>query len=465
MKNFKFENEMDMTSGNIRNKIFEFSIPLMISGVLQLLFSAADLIVCAQFGSANSVGAIAATNALIDLILTVFMGLSVGANAVMGRAYGAKDKEKGDRVLHSSLIISIIGGIIVGALGLSVSKTLLLWMGTPDELLDLANTYLSIYFLGIPAMMVYNFASGCLRGMGDSKRPFYFLLISGILNLGLNYFFVIVFKMDVAGVAVATVITQTLAAAATVICLFYNKGFARLSFKRMRICKNEAWEIIKVGIPAGIQGSMFSLSNVVIQSSVNSFGYWAVTGDGASGSLSGLASVAQSAFSQACLAFTAANYGAKNIPNIKKTVKYSLFYSVVITLLLQLLLVIFARPLASIFTSNQEALDVAVERIYIMSVMDIFFGIGDVLSYADRGLGYSTIPMFVSLITICGLRILYVTTLFNIPQFHTIGWLYAVYPISWVVSAVVHAFAYRILSKKAFVKCMEETKLVANLIK
>lgn len=251
------KNEIDMTSGNLFKKIFVFSVPIIFSSVLQLLYNAADLIVCGQFGSEHSVGAISATNSLINLIIQLFMGLSVGANVLMARCFGAKQQEKAQRVVSTAMIMSVVIGVVLGVFGALCSRYFLRWMNTTDDVIDLSTQYLAIYFCGLPFTLIYNFGSSLMRAVGDTKRPFYFLAAAGVINVGLNLLFVIVFRMDVAGVALATIISQAVSAVCIVVCMAKNKGFFRLSFKQLRFYGKEAGEIVRIGLPAGVQSAPY----------------------------------------------------------------------------------------------------------------------------------------------------------------------------------------------------------------
>ena len=243
------KNEMDMTSGNLFKKIFLFSLPIIFSGILQLLYNATDLVVCGKFGSEHSVGAISATSSLTNLIIQLFMGLSVGANVLMARCFGANLKEKGQKIAYTSMIMATFLGVLLGIFGATLSGYFLSWMSTPDDVIGLSTVYLRIYFCGVPFSLIYNFGASLLRAVGDTKRPFYFLAISGIFNVGFNFLFVIVFKMDVAGVALGTIISQAISAICVIVCLIKNKGFFHFSFKEMRFYKGEALEIVRVGLP------------------------------------------------------------------------------------------------------------------------------------------------------------------------------------------------------------------------
>jgi putative MATE family efflux protein len=449
--------ELVLTEGSIPKKMILFTLPILASGWLQFLFNVADLVVCGQFGSKNSVGAVSATTSLIYLIINLFLGLSVGANVVMGQAYGAKNTERGRRTIGSAMALALVSSLFLCVFGVSCSRYFLEWMDTPADIIDLSTVYMQIYFAGIPFMLVYNFGSALLRGMGDTRRPFYYLTISGAMNYGLNVLFVKVFQMDVAGVAWATFITQALAAIAVFITLIVNKGFASMRWKDLHFYKDETKEILRVGLPAGIQSAMYSISNVIIQSSINSFGSYADTGNGAGVSIENFVGVGMDSFCQAGIAFVSANYGAKKTDRISKSVFWSFLFAAIAAGLLGGLAIILRTYLIRIYTSDEQAIEVGTTRILILCGTYITFAVCDEIPGVERGLGYSTVPMIVSLIGICGLRLLYIFLIFQrIPEYHTLNWLYYTYPISWVITGLAHIICYFVIKPKAFAKCLND---------
>ena len=440
--------EMDLTSGNLFKKIIIYSIPVILSGILQLLYTAADLIVCGKFGSPNATAAISSTNSLVHLIVNLFMGLSIGANVLMARCYGQQNKEKAQRVLYTSMIFSIAVGVVVGLFGALMSGRLLILMNTTSDVIDLSTKYLFIYFLGLPFLMVYNFGSSLLRAVGDTKRPFIYLTISGVVNVILNLIFVIVFKMDVPGVALATILAQGVSAALVFRCLLKNKGFFQFRFSELKFYKTEALEIIRIGLPAGIQGALFSFSNVIIQSSVNSLGTNVVGGNGASGSLEGFIYTSMNAVAQACVAFVSANFGAGKKNNIKKSLFYCMSLIVVVSFLVGGIILIFHNPLLSLYVHTDEALEAGTNRLLIIALTYFLCGFMDCLAYALRGIGYSLIPMIVSLIGACGFRLFWIFVFFPMEKLNNIQGLAVSYPISWILTSSVHLIMFIILFKK-----------------
>lgn len=442
------KNEIDMTSGNLFKKILVFSVPIIFSSVLQLLYNAADLIVCGQFGSEHSVGAISATNSLINLIIQLFMGLSVGANVLMARCFGAKQQEKAQRVVSTAMIMSVVIGVVLGVFGALCSRYFLRWMNTTDDVIDLSTQYLAIYFCGLPFTLIYNFGSSLMRAVGDTKRPFYFLAAAGVINVGLNLLFVIVFRMDVAGVALATIISQAVSAVCIVVCMAKNKGFFCLSFKQLRFYGKEAGEIVRIGLPAGVQSAIFSLSNVLIQSSVNSLGTVTMDGNGASSSIEGFVHAAMNSVAQACLAFVSANFAVGNWRNIKKVALYTTLLVLIFGLSLGILVAVFGRQLLAIYVGNPDAIQVGYSRLILISLTHFTCGIMDVFAYSLRGMGYSLTPTIVSLCGVCGVRIIWIYTFFAMPELHNLQGLAISYPVSWVITFLAQFVGFCVLFRK-----------------
>ncbi len=442
--------EMDMTNGNFFRKIVVFCLPLMLTGILQLLYNAADLIVVGKFGDEpNAIGAVGSTSALINLIVNLFMGLSVGANVLAARTFASGDKEKLSKTVHTSITISLICGTLLGIIGFIFARTFLNLMNNP---LDLAVTYLKIYFIGMPFNMVYNFAASILRGVGDTKRPLYFLSIAGIINVILNIIFVALFKMDVDGVAIATVISQFISCAMIMICLIKTKNAYQFSFKKMRIHKKELLEITKIGLPAGIQGSIFSISNVIIQSSVNLFGDTAINGNAAAQSLEGFVYIAMNSVYHAALAFVGQNVGVGKYQNVKKIMLLCLLFVTMVGVVMGGSVFIFGKQLTKIYTTIPEEIEISYIRLHYLCLPYFLCGIMDVMVGVLRGLGYSILPMIVSIIGVCGFRILWIYTIFyRIADFKnalTLNYLYVSYPISWIATFFVHLLTYMIVYKK-----------------
>ena len=445
--------KVDMSTGNIAKDALLFSLPILFSGWLQLLYNAADLIVCGQFGSKYSVGAIAATNSLTSLIVSLFLGFSVGANVLMATAFGGKLKDKSTRIIGTTYALAIASGIILAVVGVTCSRYFLKAMGTPDEIIELSNTYMMIYFVGIPFTLIFNFGSALLRGMGETFKPFLFLAFAGAVNVSLNFLFVITFHMDVAGVATTTVIAQAISAILVTISLLTSKSlFANLRIKSIRFHKDETIGIIRIGVPAGIQSALFSLSNVILQSSINSFGPDAVTGAGAESSIESFMSTGVDAFAQASVAFVGANYGAKNIQRVKKSIFIISLYGLIFTAIMATFAYFMAESLLRIYIQDPVAISYGAEKLHLVSATYTVYALMSTISCAIRGFGYSITPMIVSLMGICVLRIVYIYTLFPLPELHSIFGLYISYPLSWAATLLAHLICFFPLSKKAFAK-------------
>ena len=444
--------EIDMCNGNLFWKILKFSIPLALMGILQLLYNAADLIVVGNFsGDKDALGAVGSTSALINLIVNLFMGLSVGTNVAVAKLYGSKDYSKLSSIVHTSLLSSFIIGILLGVFGYLFSGNLLHLMHND---LKLSKIYLEIYFIGMPVNLLYNFAAAILRAVGDTKRPLYYLTISGIINILLNLLFVVAFNMSVAGVAIATVISQVVSCVLVMITLFKTKQPYRFRFHELRIDGKALWEITKIGLPAGIQSSIFSISNVIIQSSVNQFGTIAMNGNSAAQSVEGFVYTSMNSVYHAALAFTSQNYGAKCEKNIKKIIIYSLIIVTMIGLMMGVPLFIFGKQVLTIYTKIPEEIKVGYIRLHYLCLPYFLCGIMDVMVGILRGLGYSTVPMIVSILGVCGFRILWIYAIFfqitDFSSYTHLNYLYISYPISWIITFVAHLISYYICSRKVF---------------
>lgn len=437
--------EMDMCHGPLLGKILLFSIPLVLSGILQLLFNAADIVVVGRYAGSNALASVGATSALINLLINVFIGLSIGSNVLVARYYGAKNIQATQETLHTSILLSLLSGLALAFIGFFLSNPLLILMGTPNDVLPLATLYMKIYFLGMPATMVYNFGSAILRAIGDTKRPLYFLSCAGIVNVALNLFFVIVFNMSVAGVALATVIAQCISALLIIRTLMKQEGPCHLNLHKLRLSKRKVIEIIQVGLPAGVQGAIFSISNVLIQSSINEFGALAMAGSTASANIEGFIYIAMNSIHQTALSFTSQNYGAKQYERIRKILRICLGIVVVIGLSMGLIALMFCHQLLGIYSSDAEVITFGIKRLSIICSTYFLCGIMDVMVGSLRGLGYSMLPMIVSLIGACGLRIVWIFTIFQ--MHHTLSTLYISYPITWIITFCAHLVCYFLIQK------------------
>ncbi len=446
-KNKKYE--MDMCSGPILSKMLMFALPLMLSSVLQLLFNAADVVVVGKFAGDNSLAAVGCTGSLVNLLVNLFVGLSVGANVMTARHFGAKQYDELSKTVHTAITVAAISGIILTFIGVIFADNILRLMSTPEPVLPLAALYLRIYFGGMIANMLYNFGSAILRAVGDTRRPMYFLTFAGVVNVVLNLIFVIVFKMDVAGVAIATVISQCISAFLVLRCLIREQGAVHLDVKKLGIDAAEFRNIVRIGLPAGLQGCVFSLSNVVIQSSINSFGETVVSGSAASANLEGFVYVAMNAFHHATLNFMSQNYGAGKFSRLRKVMICGLGCVTVAGLVLGNLEVFFGRSLLSLYTSSPEVIEAGIIRLTINNTLYCLCGMMDVMVGVLRGVGYSVMPMIVSLVGACGTRLLWIATIFRVESFHRIETVYIAYPISWFLTFAAHVVCYFIVRKKA----------------
>lgn len=432
--------EVDMCRGPLLGKILIFAFPLMLSGILQLLFNAADIVVVGRFASSQALAAVGSTGALINLIINVFIGLSVGANVLVARYYGAGEKEQVSQAVHTSVLLSLLCGVVLIAVGVLLARPLLELMGTPDDVIDMSATYMRIYFCGMPVVMLYNFGAAILRSVGDTKRPLYFLIVAGLINVVLNLFFVIVCGMDVDGVALATVISQVVSAGLILLCLMRMEGPCHLDLHKLHIYKDKMWQIVRVGLPAGLQGCIFSISNVLIQSSVNSFGSVAMAGNTAASNIEGFVYNGMNAIYQTALSFTSQNYGARQYHRISRVMRLCLALVTAVGLGLGLTAVLFHNQLLGIYSSDPQVIAYGTMRMRFVATLYFLCGIMDVMVGVMRGMGYSILPMIVSLTGACGLRILWIFTLFAANR--TLSMLYVSYPVSWFITALAHLGCY-----------------------
>ncbi len=440
--------EMDMCTGSILKKMLLFSLPLMASSVLQLLFNAADIIVVGRFSGDNALAAVGSNTALINLLTNFFMGLSIGANVLVARYYGAKQDKDLVETIHTSMLLSIYSGIILTVVGVLCAKQILIWMKTPEAVLDLAAVYLRIYFLGMTATMIYNFGSAILRAVGDTRRPLYYLVVAGVVNVVLNLVFVIIFRLSVMGVAIATVISQCISAVLILRCLMHETGSIKLDLRKLSINKSKFLKIAQIGLPASLQGVIFSLSNVVIQSSVNLFGEITVAGNSAAANIEGFVYVSMNSLYQATISFTSQNVGAGKYERINKILYTAQICVIVVGLLLGNSALFFGRQLLSVYSGSSEVIDAGMKRLNIIARTYALCGMMDVMVGALRGLGYSVMPMIVSLIGACGLRLLWIFTFFRMERFHNVTSLYLTYTWSWIITLSAHVICWLIVRRK-----------------
>lgn len=435
-----------MIHGPLLGKILLFTLPLMASSILQLLFNAADIIVVGRYAGSDALAAVGSTGALINLLTNMFIGFSVGANVLVARYYGAGKPDEVSETVHTSVMLSIIGGILLAAIGIIFASPLLELMGTPENVLPLAALYVRIYFAGMPVILLYNYGSAILRAIGDTKRPLYYLAVAGVLNIILNLIFVIVFEMSVAGVALATILSQTLSAVLVIRCLMHTEGGCHLDLHQLKIHSHKLWKILQLGLPAGLQGSIFSLSNVLIQSSVNSFGAIAMAGNSAAANIEGFTYVAMNSFYQAAITFVSQNMGAMEFKRIRKIAWQCLACVTVTGALLGNLSFFLGHQLLGIYSDEAEVIRYGIYRLEVIGTTYFLCGIMDVCVGCLRGIGYSFLPMVVSLLGACGFRILWIFTVFK--GHHDLHTLYISYPISWAITASVHIICFLILYRR-----------------
>ena len=449
-----------MTEGPLLKKIILYALPVIFTGVLQLLFNAADLVIVGRFAGSLSVAAVGATGSLINLIVTLFIGLSVGAGVMVAQGIGANDYDKVYKTVHTAFPAAVIGGLGLTVIGVSCARLFLTWMGTQPDVIDGSVTYMRIYFCGMASSMVYNFGASILRAAGDIRSPLIYLSAAGVLNVALNLVFVTGLHMAVAGVALATVISQTLSAALVVMALTRRDDMCRLFFKKMHISGAHLKEMVRIGLPAGIQGAMFSVSNVLIQSSINSFGSVAMSGNAASGNIEGFVYISMNAFQQTATNFTGQNYGAKQYKRIRRITGICLVSVTVVGLSLGSLCYAFGRKLLGIYiTDSPEAIEYGILRMSYIAIPYFLDGVMEVMTGVLRGMGRSALPMAVTVAGVCVFRVAWLFTVFAIPKYHTLNVLYISYPISWILTFTVEVIAYLALMKKLQRRETERGKL------
>lgn len=442
----------DLFEGSLTKNILLYALPIMATGVLQLLFNTADLVVVGRFDGPNALAAVGSTSALINLIVNLLLGLSVGAAVSVAQAWGAKNNEVLEKNIHTSMAVALVGGIIFGAAGFFFGGTFLKMMKTDPAVIDAATTYIKIYFIGVPASMVYNFGAAILRSVGDAKRPLFFLTLSGIVNIILNVVFVAGFSLGVAGVAIATSISQLVAAVAVVIHLLRSNESYRLVLHKIRFHKSQFFTIVRIGVPAGLQGSIFSISNVLIQSSVNSFGSIAVAGNTASMSVEGFVYTVMNAFGQAAMTFTGQTVGARRNDRIPAIGLRCTLLVAVIGLAAGIAAYIFRSPLLYIFMpegseDTAQAVAYGSVRVFLICVPYFLCGLMDCFTGMLRGMGRSVVPMIVCLVGVCGIRVIWIYTFFAAEP--TLEMIYYSYPVSWLITAVAQWIMYMVAKNKA----------------
>lgn len=438
--------EIDMCNGPLFGKLLAFSIPLMLSGILQLLFNAADIIVVGRYTGSTALAAVGSTTSLINLLTNLFIGFSVGANVLTAQYYGAKKEKEVSDTVHSAILLSVCGGFLLLVIGIAVTRNVLVLMGTPDDVLNQASLYLKIYFLGMPAMLLYNFGSSILRATGDTRHPLYYLSAAGIINVILNVILVRNFGLGVAGVAIATVISQIISAFLIIRCLSRLDGCCRIIFHKLRLNKDKTLQIIRVGFPAGLQGMVFSLSNILIQSSVNSFGSIAMAGNTAAMNIEGFIYISMNTFYQTSMNFISQNFGAGKQKRIRRILLLCLAMVAVVGLVLGNGAHLAGSVLLSIYSSDPSVIQYGMLRLSIICTTYCLCGIMDVMVGSLRGIGCSFTPTIVSLLGACGLRIVWIFTIFQWNR--SLTSLYLSYPVTWLITTMAHIVCYTVIRKR-----------------
>ncbi|WP_408071557.1 MATE family efflux transporter [Butyrivibrio sp. JL13D10] len=442
------KNNLNMLEGSLFDKIVLFALPLAISSVLQQLFNAADLAVVGRFASPVAMAAVGSNSAVINLIVSLFVGLSVGANAVIAMQIGKNRKDQISETVHTVITISLIVGVLLIFIGVILAKPILILMGAPLEVMNLAVIYLRIYFFAMPAIMIYNYGSAILRSKGDSRRPLYAMTLSGVINIFLNLIFVVAFHLHVIGVALATVISNIFGAGLVLYFLMTEEETFRLSFKKLTIKKEHLLKMMSIGIPAGIQGAVFSLSNVVIQSSVNSFGSDAIAGSTAAANFDFVSYCIINAFAQSAVTFTSQNYGAGKFDRCKKVFRICFMGGLFSSAIVVFLFVTFRYQIIQLFTTDPRVIEFAMKRIMTAFVLHFLIATYEVSGGALRGMNHSLLPAMISIFGTCVFRLLYVFV--YVSRVHTFEALFRVYPYSWVITGIVTMSAYYLIRNKMF---------------
>lgn len=435
-----------MVNGSIMDKMISFALPLMLSGILQLLFNAVDIIVVGRFSGSQSLAAVGSTSSLINMLTNLFIGISLGANVLAARFYAAGKHKEMSETVHTAIATAFVSGVIMIFAGILLSRPALELMDTPSDVIELSTLYIRIYFLGMPFFMLYNYGAAILRAVGDTKRPLIFLVISGVVNACLNMLLVIVFHLDVAGVAIATVISQVISCVLVIGCLYKTDAVYRLRFKKLRINRKYLVQIFRIGIPAGLQSTLISFSNVLLQSSVNSFGSIAMAGYTAANNILSFLYMAANAVTQACMSFTSQNFGARKPKRMDRVIIDGMILQFVICLILGTLAYVFGSQISSIYTDNSDVIKCSVEILALTTIPYFLCGIMDAWPGIIRGMGRSTVPMILCIIGTVGVRILWI--FFFFPHHRTLRYLFISYPVSWIATIIMQLAYFFIIRKE-----------------
>ena len=444
MKKNKYE--IDMCNGTIMDKLISFSIPLMLSGILQLMFNAVDIVVVGRFSGSQALAAVGSTTALINVFTNLFIGISLGANVLAARYYATGKTKEMSETVHTAIALALVSGVAMAVIGVVFARGALEIMGTPDDVIAKSTLYMQIYFCGMPFFMMYNYGAAILRAVGDTKRPLIFLIVSGVINAVLNLFLVIGFHLDVAGVGIATVISQLVSCILVLRCLHHTESSYQLHLAKLRIRSVYLKQIFEVGVPAGIQSTVINISNAMLQSSVNSFGSIAMAGYTASNNIFGFLYVSVNSFTQACMSFTSQNYGVKKLKRMDRVLIDCMILSVVVTLILGSSVYIFGPELLHIYSNQADVIKYGMEIFSYTTVTYFLCGLMDLFPGALRGMGYSTVPMILSIIGTVGVRIIWIYGLF--PSHRSLTFLFLSYPVSWIATIIMQVICFWFVRKK-----------------
>ena len=438
--------EIDMCNGTIMDKLVSFSLPLMLSGILQLMFNAVDIIVVGQFTGSEALAAVGSTTALIAVFTNLFIGISLGANVLSARFYAAgKDKEMSETV-HTAITLALISGIIMVFVGLIFAKPVLELMDTPDDVINLSTLYMRIYFMGMPFFMLYNYGASILRAVGDTKRPLFYLIVAGIANAGLNMCLVIIFHLGVAGVAIGTVISQLISSILVLRCLYRSETSYQLRFSKLKIQKEYLKQIFQVGIPAGVQSTVINISNALLQSSVNSFGSTAMAGYTAANNILGFLYASVNAVTQACMSFTSQNYGVGKLKRMDRVLADCMILSVVVAVVLGCICYGFGPEILQIYTEDAEVIACGMEILAYTTITYFLCGWMDLFPGALRGMGYSAVPMVLSVIGTVGTRVVWIFGIF--PYHRSLAILFISYPASWIITIILQVVCFYFVRRR-----------------
>ena len=435
-----------MCNGTIMDKLISFSIPLMLSGILQLMFNAVDIVVVGRFSGSQALAAVGSTTALINVFTNLFIGISLGANVLAARYYAAGKTKEMSETVHTAIALALVSGVVMAVTGVVFARGALEIMGTPEDVIGKSTLYMRIYFCGMPFFMMYNYGAAILRAVGDTKRPLIFLIVSGVINAVLNLFLVIVFHLDVAGVGIATVISQLVSCILVLRCLHHTESSYQLHLAKLRIRSVYLKQIFEVGVPAGIQSTVINISNAMLQSSVNSFGSIAMAGYTASNNIFGFLYVSVNSFTQACMSFTSQNYGVKKLKRMDRVLIDCMILSVVVTLILGSSVYVFGPELLHIYSDQADVIQYGMEIFSYTTVTYFLCGLMDLFPGALRGMGYSTVPMILSIIGTVGVRIIWIYGLF--PSHRSLTFLFLSYPVSWIATIIMQVICFWFVRKK-----------------